>query len=201
MEMEYVSPTTRKLADILGVEPVTTMEEVAEIFETTEAKAEEAGLGLDEAWAAKVRKELPMGVRLRRLEPRICELDPYQTGAALELFGSIEKIRLLKLRGDRCGDWNAKDIVELQLEGNPAAARDIERKGLIAWWKDRRGAEETAENLTRIGFSEEEARRLAGVQVTGEKTEQGTTRETKQETSRETKEKTPKDRIRERMKL
>lgn len=172
MELEYVSPTTRKLADILGMEPVTSMEEVARIFETTVEKAQVRGLGFDEAWAAKVRKELPMGVRLERLEPRICELDSYQTGAVLELFGPIEKIRLLKLRGDKCGDRNARDIVRIQLEGNPTATRDIERKGLIAWWNERRSVEETVQNLVRIGFSEQEAKEKAGAKAKPEAPEE-----------------------------
>jgi len=164
VELPY-SDTSRVLSDILDVELPETWDEIGDIIgRSAEYARENQGEygGPDGAFAMKVREELPSDVILMRFEENICKVDKATFAAALEFFTPVQKLRAMKSRADRCGDRTAREQLRVTLRGSPTAEEEVRRKGLIRWWKEELGTEGAVDKLTRIGYSEKEAREMVG---------------------------------------
>jgi len=191
------SDLSRKLSNIFGVELPNDWEDVADVIgRSPEFAKENRGEygGPDGAFAVKVRNELPAEVRYRRLEDEVCNLSKKEFGGALEFFTPIQKLSLMRLRAEECGDRLAKDQLELRLFGNPRAEKEVEKKGLVKWWHERGEAED---KLKRVGYSEPEIQDMIRRAV-GEGKREEKERKAKGKKKKPAKE-AVKERIRERM--
>lgn len=154
-----VSELTKKLAKIWEVPVPKSWEEVGAIYGMSGEEAKKRGIDWDEAWAAKVRRDLPLeGLRYTRLKPHLKDLTPAEMASIMEFFGPMTKMMLMKDRAD-LQDKAAKETLELFLKGDPTAdPESLAGMGFIEWW--RRSGEDPLKNLMRIGYSEEEIQRI-----------------------------------------
>lgn len=164
-----VSDVTKKLSKIFDVPYPKTWEDLARQYNISVAEIKaDPRYDVYSAWTGRVRRDIPMeAIRYRRLKPQICELDMMEFGVSLGFFTPSMKLRLMKDRAEMCGDRIAGEILEIKLYGDPTSRLEIEKKGLITFWKESyKNDEDVVTELVGIGYTRAEAEGMVGVKRT-----------------------------------